>query len=528
MFMKKSTIGMAALTGLIGLIALNMLASRHFARLDLTDNRAYTLAPATKQLLKNLPDVVTVRAYFSKALPPQLSGVKRGIDDMLAEYHSYGRNNFQVEYKDPADSQAAEREAMVMGIAPMQVNVVSHDKQEVAKVYLGLAMLFGDKKEIIPVDPRDPTRHLEEWLSSALVKLTREKTPEIGWWGPTVDPQAATVQADGEGYQIIRQVMNKSFTVMPLGDAPWKLSPAQQEAIVVVADKPDFAKPEQTAALGRYLAAGGRVLLFLNRINPKPDFTATAQQTGLEAWLGTLGITVPEQLVADAASQYASFQSHQFTYSVPYVLWPTVAKQLGGFDRAYPGVGQLEALALPWTSPVQVAEQLPEGLTARVLAQSSLRSGVTPGSPPFTLDPQAASNLIPKNNAEMRQPLMVSVTGDFAKVFHATGTGDAKGELVVVGSTHLLEDRFVQQREFGDGLTFFQNMLDHFTIGDTLIGVRSRPVTARPLPATLSESAKLAIRYTHMIGVPVLIVCAGLLAMALRRRRVTQLRDMYC
>ncbi len=127
--MKKSTLWITALTVLIGLVALNMLASRHFARIDLTDNREYTLAPATKQLLKNLTDVVTVHVYFSKELPPQLSGVKRGIDDMLAEYHSYGRNNFQVEYKDPADSQATEREVMIMGIAPMQVNVVSNDKQ---------------------------------------------------------------------------------------------------------------------------------------------------------------------------------------------------------------------------------------------------------------------------------------------------------------------------------------------------------------------------------------------------------------
>ena len=51
-------------------ILLNVLSNRFFVRLDLTKDRIYTLNSATKNILRNLEEPVTITAYFSKKLPP--------------------------------------------------------------------------------------------------------------------------------------------------------------------------------------------------------------------------------------------------------------------------------------------------------------------------------------------------------------------------------------------------------------------------------------------------------------------------
>src|SRR3989338_5010229 len=118
----KRNITIVTITILLALAIINFLASRHFVRLDLTRNGDYTLAPATQQILRDLKDVVTLRLYFTKDLPPQLLMLRRLVNDTVSEFRRVGGQNIRVEYADPAGDPATEREAMVSAITPVQLN----------------------------------------------------------------------------------------------------------------------------------------------------------------------------------------------------------------------------------------------------------------------------------------------------------------------------------------------------------------------------------------------------------------------
>src|SRR4051794_41531679 len=47
-------------------VLINLIGTRVFGRLDLTESHVYTLAPGSKAIVANLPDYVTVKAYISK------------------------------------------------------------------------------------------------------------------------------------------------------------------------------------------------------------------------------------------------------------------------------------------------------------------------------------------------------------------------------------------------------------------------------------------------------------------------------
>jgi len=83
--------------GLGVLVVINLLAQRHFTRIDLTADKQYTLTESTKRILNGLDDVVNVKVYFSRDLPTYLVTLEQQVGDMLDEYQAYGKENLLVD-----------------------------------------------------------------------------------------------------------------------------------------------------------------------------------------------------------------------------------------------------------------------------------------------------------------------------------------------------------------------------------------------------------------------------------------------
>ena len=74
------------LAAILGVI--NLLSYRHFLRADLTDNKQYTISASTKKVLAGLDDIVNIKVYFSKKLPPYLTTLTDQVTDLLDEYRT--------------------------------------------------------------------------------------------------------------------------------------------------------------------------------------------------------------------------------------------------------------------------------------------------------------------------------------------------------------------------------------------------------------------------------------------------------
>lgn len=517
------------ITGLalaIVLVVVNVLANRHFVRLDLTENKAYTLSSATKKILSELDDVVLLRIYFSDNLPPQLTHVRRGVLDLAEEYQQYGGKNFTTELRDLEDPQT-ERELLMLGIEPMQVNVVQRDKQEVARIFMGMVMIHGDKQEVIHIDPRAPTQHLEESLTGSVVKLTQERMPVVAWLGNQTS-------IEGEGKNIIQSLIGERYKVEPIEESISVLDPSKTDVLVLAG--PRNLSVMDLLHIDDYLGLGGKVIALIDNVTVGERFMGVAVDSGLEPLLTAYGVNLSSGVVADATNAYAAFRSGYVTYSVPYPFWPSIRSE--GLNRSYPPVSQLEALVLPWAGALEISKEIPSSLKIEKIVTSSSFAGITPGEPPYSLDPQDAGLVLPRNPVS-EKVLALVVKGKFPSAFETNPElklpknakqlprGEEAGELVVVSTSHFLEDRFVGQQQFAEGVDFFANIVDHLSWGDALVGIRSRPVMSRPIPANLSTTAKLTIRYGNMIGVPLLIIIGGFGGVLIRRRRWQKLHDTF-
>ncbi len=163
---------------LASLILLNIVSIRLFGRLDMTRNRLFTLSEASKTIVGQLDDKVTVKAYFTEDLPSPYNNHRRQLLDQLNEYRAYARGNLAFEFVDPT-GEKAEQDAQQQGIAPVQVQVVKEDKFEVKRAYMGLVIQYEDRREVIPVIQNPST--LEYEISSTIKRLTTKGQRKIGF-----------------------------------------------------------------------------------------------------------------------------------------------------------------------------------------------------------------------------------------------------------------------------------------------------------------------------------------------------------
>ena len=138
------------------LIVLGILAAANFVlsalpmRLDTSSGHAYSVSPATKQVLGRLDDTLLVRIVFSRQLPPVYKVTERYLNDLLSEYKRASHGKVRVEVFDPGLSPKNRELAIDYGVVPIQLDVMERDRREVAERFMGVSFSYGDKTEAIP------------------------------------------------------------------------------------------------------------------------------------------------------------------------------------------------------------------------------------------------------------------------------------------------------------------------------------------------------------------------------------------
>jgi len=83
---NKKSIASQLILIVLALVLINVLSEKYFVRLDFTEDRIYTLSNATKDILKALPEPVTVTAYFTRGSQQQIEKARTDFKDLLIEY----------------------------------------------------------------------------------------------------------------------------------------------------------------------------------------------------------------------------------------------------------------------------------------------------------------------------------------------------------------------------------------------------------------------------------------------------------
>ena len=463
-------------------VAVDLAGGEIGGRLDLSPGGAYSLSPATKALVRALPDLVTLKLYASAQLPAQFALDKRDVDDMLRDLRSAGHGRVRVIEQDPTKDARAGQDAQSLGIEPVQFNVVGQSELQVKQGFFGLAVEYAGRHETIPFI--QGTDDLEYRVAAAIHGLTRTDKPKIALLADTASGQ----------FTSLRQQLGKFYTVEspPLQDSATTLS---GESVVILASARDSAPTVVQNKVAAYLAAGGKALVLASgmAVAPSTPF-AQARPGGWNRVLEPFGVRVGRNLVYDLrAAELVGMNTNMGQILRPYPFFVR-----GQSTRATPIVAELSEVDLPWPSTVDTTGSKTSVVVPLVVTSDA--AGVETG--------EAMINPVqdyPTTNLQ-RRVLAAQVT---------PRPGTKGPRLVVVGDAFLGGDQMAQRNPAG--LTFVQNAVDWLAQDEGLISIRSKNRLPPPL-VFASVATRAAVKYANMAGIPILLAAWGVVRLMRRRR----------
>jgi ABC-2 type transport system permease protein len=513
------------------LVCINALSYRHFFRADLTAAKKYTVSAATKKAVAGLDDIVNIKVYLSRTMPPYMAPLVDQVKDMLEEYRICSNGSLEIEYIDPADDPSVQQKLQFMGIPQLRLNIVEKDQAAVTTVYMGLAVLYGDSKEVIPALTDVAT--LEYELTGKILRVQKKEVKTIGFLSghgePGLDRELGTVNNELREQYYTRTVATTGSQTIPA-----------EVAVLVVASPKQLAERE-LFAIDQYIMAGGKAVFLVDAIEiQERGMQGTLSESPVLKLLEHYGVRVSPELVLDQLSENASFKSGPYDVLLPYPFWVRVVRQNTQTDN--PIVSSIESMVMPWTSPLELLQEKAGQRTVSVLARSSPYSWTMKNY--FDLSPKQEFDA--PENQKRQHVLALAINGSFSSYFagkpvppadkdtkkeeDTPAPGDAKKKpaqpavlqqspdtrIIVTGNSRFITDNFINR--FDGNRAFFLNAVDWCTADDTLMGIRARESGDSTL-SVMSENVKAAVRLINMCAVPVLVAVFGISQAYLRRRR---------
>ncbi|MFM7329364.1 MAG: GldG family protein [Bacteroidota bacterium] len=476
---KNITVSAGLIIAII--VALNLVGSEFHLRFDLTEDKEYTLSNATRDILDDLEDAVTVKAYFSASLPPQYTVIRQGFQETLMEYADRSGGKVVYEFIDPNAEEATEQEAMKAGVQPLMINVREKDQMKQQKAYMGAVISLGEKSEVIPfVQPGSATEYA---LSTAIKKLSVADKPAIGFLQGHGEAPISEMPEAREALEILYTVEEVTLT-----DSTGIPSNMKTLAIIRPMDSIPVSHLEKLEA---FLAGGGRLAIAMNRVEGNLQASNGAGvTTGLEAWLKSKGIEVEENFVIDAqcaavqVQQQTSFGMFSQQVSFPYL--PVIAT----FSE-HPITQGLESVILQFVSTIKYTGDTTKRFLPIMF--TSEKSSSQPAPVFFDVQKEWTEADFPQSEL----PVAAVVEGRLA--------GNGRSRMVVIADGDFPINGPPQQarRLQPDNINLLVNAVDWLTDDTGLIDLRTKGASVRPI-RQLQDTTKMLLKYVNFL-LPVLL-----------------------
>jgi len=528
---QKSVLNISNLLLLLAvLVAVNVLSTRFFYRFDVSEGEIFTLSDYSRQVVADLKDPVTVKAYFSRNLG-QYNNVRQHVKDKLADYRSYSHGKFSFELIDPGEDEQLKQEAAGYGVQPIQMQTLEDDKLEVKLVWMGLVFLYGDKKEIMPTIPQ--INNLEYDFTSLLKRLTAAAPTRIGilqgHGEPLPDDQLA----------FLTEMLSKNYYIEPVDLTKVHHIDTGLQALLLISPTENYS-PAALALLDEYFMYGGRLGIFTNNVetnmqNQQGSLQGSLRNHGLHELLSAWGVSIQDNLVMDQQCGKAPTSSggrgifSMFSVMMHYPHFPRVT----GFNSDMSISKGVEIVQLFYPSSLDTSVATHTGVKVEPFVWSSPHTQEMKGR--FQLGIQQQYS--PADFPDGRQIFGAAYSGSFPAGRHDAGLLDSLGinllpaspenRLAVCGDGNFINNIFLtkflrtEQQRIMANLGFAQNIVDWLVQDEGLINIRSKVVVERPLRET-TAGTRTFIKWLNILGAPVILVGFGIVRWQMKRNRRKQ------
>ncbi len=472
-------------------------------RIDLTENKLFTLSDGTRNILKNLEEPIQFDFYFSRKGMvdfPLLANYGSRVRDMLEEYAAYADGKLILNIIEPETFSDTEDQAVASGLRTVSANATSD------RVYFGLVGTNStDDEKVIPFFQSNREAALEYDLTKMIYNLAYPEKRVVG-----VVSQLPIMGVENDNQQPAWTVVNALKEFFEVQDLGTRLETIDDKVDVLLIVHPKDLTYRTRFAIDQYLLRGGKALLFLDPLAEQdrstPDEANPQVIPRLDSYLpgllGAWGLKMADQkIVGDIkAAMRVQANSPRGMTEIDYLPWLRLSAD--NFNPDDFSSSELNLIHMGTVGAIEVAED--KGLTLTPLIQTSTKSTLLERDLIlFQRDPTVILNNFKSEDRKML--LATRVQGKVNTAFPDGMPSDeedgeavkdqsfvSEGELnvIIVSDTDILADHFWvrNQNMFGVQVPqpiasngdFVINSVENLAGNTDLISLRGRGKYARP------------------------------------------------
>lgn len=514
---------------LLLLLAINYIAQQWHSRIDLTQDKRYTLSETTRKTLSQIQQPLVIDVLLKGNIPTEFKKLQTEAVQLLEEYTAANDHlivNFVNPLEDEPNADAAIQNLINNGLQPLQIAQTEAGKSSVEYIFPWAVISDGKRVEKVRlfIDKLGTTdqervqnsvQRLEYNLTDALHKFTVKKQKKIA-----ILRSNGTLE-DVYLYDFLKTAREYYFI------APFTLDSVATNAEKTLKDLEKFdlllvAKPtspfsdEQKQVIDQYIMNGGRVLWLIDQVN-----------VSLEDMYKTGGVTMAMPIdlnLTDMFFQYgfrlnytlindlyfseivvATGDGSQSRYmNIPWVYNPMVLSSNNHLINS-----NLDAVRLQFSNGI---DTLKNGVKKTVLLSSSpfSKADGTPREINLRIDPKAMNKeLYKKGNI----PLAVLLEGEFKSMYKdrvrplelkENATLSRPTKMIVVSDGDIIKNDFDSQHKmplelgfdrwtskYYDNKAFLQNAMNYLLHDTEFLTLRNKKVQLAFLDKEkVAESAK--------------------------------------
>ena len=499
---------------LLLLLVINYIAQQWHSRIDLTQDKRYTLSETTRKTLSQIQQPLVIDVLLKGNIPTEFKKLQTEAIQLLEEYTAANDHlivNFVNPLEDEPNADAAIQNLINNGLQPLQIAQTEAGKSSVEYIFPWAVISDGKRVEKVRlfIDKLGTTdqervqnsvQRLEYNLTDALHKFTVKKQKKIA-----ILRSNGTLE-DVYLYDFLKTAREYYFI------APFTLDSVATNAEKTLKDLEKFdlllvAKPtspfsdEQKQVIDQYIMNGGRVLWLIDQVN-----------VSLEDMYKTGGVTMAMPLdlnLTDMFFQYgfrlnytlindlyfseivvATGDGSQSRYmNIPWVYNPMVLSSNNHLINS-----NLDAVRLQFANGI---DTLKNGVKKTVLLSSSpfSKADGTPREINLRIDPKAMNKeLYKKGNI----PLAVLLEGEFKSMYKdrvrplelkENATLSRPTKMIVVSDGDIIKNDFDSQHKmplelgfdrwtskYYDNKAFLQNATNYLLDDTEFLTLRNKKV----------------------------------------------------
>jgi ABC-2 type transport system permease protein len=309
---RKVAVSATLITGI--LIMVYIVCQFLYTTLDATEERRYTLTPATKKLVRSLTDRVYVKVLLDGKFPAGFKRLRESTSDIL---HQFAQVSSEIEYDfDNPNAGTTEeinerrKDLGKKGIIPTQLRVNEGTVASTQYIYPYAIMHYGSRSIVvnllqddIPGADKDLILNnsialLEYKIADGIQKLKQFAPATIAFTtgqGELTDKQTGSIEKDLRTSHDVRRINLDSVIIIP-----------DVVKVLIIAKPMEHFSEAQLFMLDQYVMHGGKIiflidplLVSIDSINNNKYYIPPINDLGLDPLFFKLGARVNPNLVLD-------------------------------------------------------------------------------------------------------------------------------------------------------------------------------------------------------------------------------------